>query len=331
MDKVAFIDLSDREHEVILKLKPWLKDRLRVGLDLKEAPKDTEILVVGAFTQLPEDVLDGFENLKAIVTRSTGYDHIPLEYCRHRGISVYNIPDYGTNAVAEFTLLLILSSLRRLKLIHKKMYEDTNIHHRELEGRELRGKTVAVLGTGRIGRRVIELLQPFNVKILAYNRSVKRDLVEKYGVEFVSLEEALKNADVITVHLPLNKETYHLLNGDALSLIKPGAVIVNTARGSIIDTEALAKRLDLLYVGLDVIEGERLRMKETDIIQGGYSKEDLRHALLIEFFLRHKNAILTPHVAYNTEEANTRRLKETLEIVEALTQGAEPEDEFKVL
>lgn len=323
---VAFVDLSDVERELLKELGAEVDEYRSV----KDVPSDTKILVVGPFTSLKEEDLERLKELRAVVTRSTGCDHIPLDYCKRREINVCNIPDYGTNSVAEFTLLLILASLRKLKLINKKMNENINIDHRELEGSELTGKTVAVLGTGRIGSRVIELLQPFNVRVLAYSRTPKKHLIEKYGVKYTTLEDALKNSDIITIHLPLNEGTYHLLNEKTLKLVKPNTVIVNTARGSIIDTEALAKRLDILYVGLDVVEGENLRMKEMDILQGGYSREDLTNALLIEVFTKHPRVILTPHIAYNTKEANRRRLERTLFIINSLLKG-EKLEEFLVV
>ncbi len=321
--KVGIYGLSIKEREIFASLT---KERKEISLfnyrveDEKEE-KDFEIIGVFVHSNINKEVIDRFPKLKAIITMSTGFNHIDLEYCKQKGINVYNIPDYGTETVAEFTVLLMLAVLRKFNLLLEDMKCSLCIDVENLRGRELGGKTVGIIGTGRIGSKVIELLRGFNVKVIAYNRRVKQDLVEKFGVEFVSLEELIKRSDIISLHLPLNEETYHIINEEKLNMMKPGTVIINTARGQLIDTKALVERADLFYMGLDVVEGEKVIMNEIDVVKRDVDKKELLNAFYIDFLVKHPKAIVTPHIAYNTEEADFRRLKKTLETIEHIEKG----------
>ncbi len=322
--KVGIYDLSLTEREKIAK---FLKDAEGIEAELKhtsindeEENKEHEVVCIFVHSKMNKETIDKFPKLKAIITMSTGFDHIDLNYCKEKGIAVYNIPDYGTETVAEFTLLLMLAVLRRFNLILEDMKCSLCIEPEHLKGRELGEKTVGIVGTGRIGSAVIRLLKGFNVKILAYNEHEKEEL-KKQGVEFVSFEELLKKSDIISFHLPLTDKTYHILNEEAIKLIRPGSVIINTARGQLIDSNALVKRIDLLYVGLDVVEGEKLAIKEEAIIRKQPDKEEFMKAFFIDFLTKHPRAIVTPHIAYNTEEGEMRRMKKTVETIQDIKAG----------
>ncbi len=328
MAKIVFLELEGWEEPII---RRELSGHDLVLLKEKLAPEiisrisDTEILSIFIYSRITRDVLEQLPKLKAIVTRSTGYDHIDLDACRERGVEVYNIPDYGSNTVAEFTFLLIMALLRRLKEIQESKWFDPV----KLRGHELQGKTIGVVGTGRIGSYVVKLAHAFGMKILAYDIYPRKELVEKYGVRYVDLETLLKNSDIITLHLPLTKETYHLINRNNIHLIKRGAILVNTARGPLVETEALVEALDkgiLAGAALDVIEGERVLREEMDIIYGRkeYSLEELKKGLEAHILMKYPNVIITPHIAYNTWEAVHRILDKTINTIKQVLEGKQP-------
>ncbi|WFO75112.1 hypothetical protein J4526_08570 [Desulfurococcaceae archaeon MEX13E-LK6-19] len=328
MAKIVFLELEGWEEPII---RRELSGHDLVLLKEKLAPEiisrisDAEILSIFIYSRITRDVLEQLPRLKAIVTRSTGYDHIDLDACRERGVEVYNIPDYGSNTVAEFTFLLIMALLRRLKEIQESKWFDPV----KLRGHELQGKTIGVVGTGRIGSYVVKLAHAFGMKILAYDIYPRKELVEKYGVKYVDLETLLKNSDIITLHLPLTKETYHLINRNNIHLIKRGAILVNTARGPLVETEALVEALDkgiLAGAALDVIEGERVLREEMDIIYGRkeYSLEELKKGLEAHILMKYPNVIITPHIAYNTWEAVHRILDKTINTIKQVLEGKQP-------
>ena len=326
--KVGIYDLTLKEKELINKMfHEVFGDKIKYDLHLYSLNQEKEIKdydVLGFFvhSKVDEKSLENFPKAKHLIAMSTGFNNVDLEFCKRKGITVYNIPDYGTQTVAEFTLLLILAVLRKFNLILEDMKCALCIEPEHLKGRELNGKTIGVVGTGRIGSALIKLLRGFDVEILAYNRSIKDELV-KMGVKYVPLEELLKKSDIISLHLPLTEETRHIINEERLSLLKKGAVLINTARGELIDTKALVKRVDVLYLGLDVVEGEKTALNEIDVVKNFTSKEEFMNAFFIDFLVKHPNAIITPHIAYNTEEGELRRLKKTVLTIKNIVEAKE--------
>lgn len=193
--------------------------------------------------------------VKYLTTRTIGYDHIDLEAAKDFGIKVGNAP-YGPNGVADYTVMLILMSIRKMK----RILERTNIQDYSLagiQGKELKDLTVGVIGTGRIGKTVIQNLSGFGCKILA-NDLYEQEAVKQYA-EYVSLPQLFREADVITLHTPLTDENYHLINEKSIAFMKKGVVIINTARGALIDSEALISAVEsgkIGAAGLDVVENE---------------------------------------------------------------------------
>ncbi len=190
-----------------------------------------------------------------LVTRTIGYDHIDLEAAREFGIRVGNAP-YGPNGVADYAVMLILMSIRKMKRIMQR----TNMQDYTLagiQGRELKDLTVGVIGTGRIGRTVITDLSGFGCRILAYDIHESPEV--SGHAQYVPLSRIWKEADVITLHTPLTEENFHLINEETIARMKDGVVIVNTARGGLIDSKALITALEQKKVGaagLDVVEKE---------------------------------------------------------------------------
>ena len=318
--EVPYIERELRGFE-ILKLE---KKPLEKG-DLGEI-KDVEVLSVFIYSKIDREVMDSLPNLKLITTRSTGFDHIDVEYARKRGISVCNVPDYGMETVAEYTLMLILALLRKLRPTLERVCR--GVFSREgLRGNDLEGKTVGVVGTGRIGSRLIKLLSGFDLKILAFDVKPKEELVENFGVKYVSLEELLKNSDIVTLHVPYLPSTHHLINRENIKLMKEGSFLVNTSRGAVVEIEAVVEALRegrLSGVALDTFEGEEVWAEEELIIFRGerdISPEILKKAVE-SFALTHfENVILSPHNAYNTHEAVMRILQRTLKNIVSFKEG----------
>lgn len=191
-----------------------------------------------------------------VTTRTIGYDHIDVPAAKELGITVANAP-YGPCGVADYTVMLILMTIRKMK----RIIERTNIQDytlKGIQGKELKDLTVGVIGTGRIGRTVLQNLSGFGCRLLAYDL-FENESVRESGVSYVTLEEMWKQADVITLHTPLTDDNYHMINENTIAAMKDGVMIVNTARGALIDSRALIQGIETGKIGgagLDVVENE---------------------------------------------------------------------------
>jgi len=233
--------------------------------------------------------------IKFISTRTIGYDHIDIEYAHKIGIGVGNV-SYSPNSVAEYTVMLILMANRKVKyILERSIGQDYSLKGKQ--GKELINQTVGVIGTGRIGETVIKNLSGFGTKIIAY------DLYEKETVKematYVSLDKLLRDSDVITMHTPLTIENYHLINEETIAKMKSGVVIINTARGALIDTTAFIDGIESGKIGaaaLDVIEDE------TDVFYNDFKYSPIKNrelAILMSF----PNVTVMPHTAFYTDQA----------------------------
>jgi D-specific alpha-keto acid dehydrogenase len=226
-----------------------------------------------------------------ISTRSIGYNHLDRGYAESLGIDVSNV-SYSPDSVADYTLMLMLMAVRRAKAMIRRV-DAHDYRLDEVRGRELRDLTVGVVGTGRIGGAVVARLRGFGCRVLAHDRAAKT------AAEFVELDQLLQRSDVVTLHAPLAADTHHLLDRARLARMKPGAYVVNTGRGALIDTEALAAALAsgaLAGAALDVVEGEE-----------GVFYEDRRgrppHGALLARLQAMPNVVISPHTAYYTDHA----------------------------
>lgn len=245
-----------------------------------ERLKDSDVAII-TNNKFSKNVIEN-TNLKLIDVAFTGFNHVDIDACNEKNIIVENASGYSDDSVAELVLGLAISLMRKFNENRKNMYEDESI---KLIGQIIKGKTVGVVGTGKIGIRVIELFKAFGANILAYSRSEK-DEVKNLGAKYVSLDELLKNSDIVTIHLPQNKETCGFIGQNELDLMKDKAILINCARGPIVDNDYLAKLLneDKLRAGIDVFDME-------PPIDKNYP---LRNA---------KNTVLTNHVGFLTQEA----------------------------
>ena len=244
---------------------------------------DADIIML-ANQPLSAEIINGCPKLKMLSVAFTGVDHIALEACRARNILVCNAAGYSTNAVAELTFGLAISVIRNIVPCDGRCRSAATKDG--LVGFELFGKTFGVVGTGAIGSRVAKIAQAFGCRVLAYSRTPKQELID-LGVEFVALDELLEQADFVSLHVPLTAATKGLISAEAISKMKPTAVLLNTARGPVVDSAALSDALNegrLAGAGIDVFEIEPPIAKE----------HPLCHA---------KNTVLTPHVAFASKEA----------------------------
>ncbi len=285
--------------------------------------RDCEILSIFIYSQITSKILQCLPNLKFITTRSTGFDHIDLKACAEKGIVVSNVPRYGENTVAEHAFGLILSLTRKIHQAYLKT-EKMDFSIKGLKGWDLKGKTIGVVGAGRIGLHVIRIAKGFGMNVLAYDAFEQDLLAEVLGFKYVSFDELLSSSDIITLHAPLIPSTYHMINRKNIKKIKRGAILINTARGGLVDTAAIVEALDegiLSGAGLDVLEGEEAIKEEAELLSEKAPVSKLRAAVKSFALLRHENVIVTPHVAFYSEEAERRILDTTIQNICAYKAG----------
>lgn len=306
-------------------LEPYQFTFIKEELDESNAAlaADADIVSVFIYSKVSKAALDQMPNVKMIATRSTGFDHIDLEECSRRGIVVSNVPRYGENTVAEHAFALILALARKIK----QSVQKTNQLKFDLEGLrgfDLKDKTLGVVGAGAIGLHAIRIGRGFGMRVLAFDAFPQPILAEVLGFEYAPLDRLLQESDVITLHVPLNDKTFHLINKDNIRLIKRGAILINTARGGVVDTDALAMALDegiLSGAGLDVLEGEESIKEEAQLLTESLPVEKLR-AIVRSYALLHRdNVIITPHVAFYSIEAEHRIIDTTVENIESFLAG----------
>ncbi len=275
-----------------------------------------DIICIFIYSKINKQVLDKMPNLKLICTMSTGFDHIDLEECKKRNITVCNVPNYGENTVAEHTFALILALSRRI-VDSVERVKQSNFELKGLRGFDLKNKTMGVIGPGRIGQHVIRIAKGFEMNVLAYAKHRDNKLAKKLGFSYATIDSLLKNSDIISMHCPLNNETHHMINLKNIKLIKKGSYLINTSRGELIDTKALVYALDqgiLAGAGLDVLEGESYIKEEKQLLHSKFSKEcDWKTFTETKLLLKEKNVIVTPHNAFNSKEALSRIIETTLE------------------
>lgn len=324
---------------IFFELEEWEKDYLskhnNLGamtfvdghIDHIRLPYDKEADVLSVFIDsiVDETVLNHFPNLKLIATRSTGYDHIDIEACKKKGILVANVPTYGEDTVAEFTFALILTLSRKIFESYDRIKETGKFDLAGLRGFDLKGKTLGVIGTGKIGKNVIEIGNGFNMNIVAYDKFPDQTYAEKMGYKYLAFDEVLAQADILTIHVPYVPENHHLINAEAITKMKKGAYLINTARGGLIDTDALLKGLKdgvIAGAGLDVLEEEGVVKDELDFLTNNkFKEEDLKIVLENHLLVDMPNVVITPHNAFNTWEALKRILDTTITNIASFNAG----------
>ncbi|MBQ4493420.1 MAG: hypothetical protein II972_02315 [Elusimicrobiaceae bacterium] len=331
--KVVFFDIDDFskdyiKNKVVCNCKILMTQKSLDNLTPQELNdfKDADIISIFVHSNqvLKAKNLDNFTNLKLITTRSTGYDHIDLEYCKKRNIAVANVPKYGEITVAEYTMGLLLNISRKIILAKNDMVQGKYTPD-AYTGLDLFGKTIGIIGTGAIGRHMIKLSKGFSMEVIAYDPYPNEEFKRLYNFEYVTLEELLKKSDIISLHAPSTKENYHLLNEETFKKMKKGVIILNTARGDLIDSEALYKNIvnkKVAGAGLDVLENEELLIQDDIILnQQSVSIDFAMDTIVNNKLLKHNNVVITPHMAFNSIDAVHRILDITLKNIEAFKAG----------
>lgn len=305
------------EHTIVCTGAPLSADNAAVYAD-------ADVLSPFVNSKLDAPTLAMFPNLKFVAARSTGYDHIDTAAATARNIVISNVPDYGDATVAEHTFALLLAVARHLVAAVERTRQG-NFLQTDLRGFELRGKILGVIGTGRIGRRVIEIAKGFGMKVIASDIRPDQAYAKAHGFQYRERDRLLAEADVVTLHVPATSKTIGMLSDREFMLMKPEAVLINTARGNIIDTPALVRILSagrLKAVGLDVLPEEPLIREEAMIFRAdAQSDYDLKALVANHALLRFPNVLVTPHIAYNTDSAVKRIIDVTLENIRAFVRG----------
>lgn len=315
---------------------------VRFAAQLDEVGADAEIVSTFLHSQVTAEFLRAHPRLRLIATRSTSTDQIDADACHAAGVAVMNVPNYGGTTVAEHTFALMLSLSRRLREVMRSP-KTGRFSYEATRGFDLCGKTLGIIGMGHIGQRVAELARAFQMRVLASDVERPDAVAQTLGFEFAPLDAVLSESHVLSLHAALSPATYHILNRETFAKCRPGVLVINTARGSLIDTQALREALDSGQVGgagLDVLEDERVMRQSAahiiaaDIVQhlrsDSLAHEDrdadrireLHELMLGDAVLSRSNVVFTPHVAFNSVEAVERLKHETAGNIAAFIAGA---------
>ncbi len=301
------IDILKKEK---LEIEIFPYDRPPTKEEIIRGVKDANALISLLTDKIDREVIDSAPELKVIGNYAVGYNNIDVEYTKKKGIVVVNTPGVLTDATADLTFALLLSAARRVVEGDKFMREGKfkGWAPMLLLGKDIWGATIGIIGAGRIGQAVAQRAKGFHMKILYYSRRRKIDFERETDAKFVSLETLLKEADFITIHTPLTKETYHLLGEREFRMMKEGAILINTSRGEVVDENAMLKALKsgkLFAAGLDVFHGEPHVNPE-----------------LFEL----TNVVLTPHIGSATETTRRKMAMMVCSDVLRVLCGEEPEN-----
>jgi phosphoglycerate dehydrogenase-like enzyme len=290
--KIVVVDHVYLEEKHLAKLRSLgdlkvFKEPPKTSSELKKRIEAAHVVIVG-WSQLTRDVINSAKKLKMISIWATTCHYADLQAAKERGIIVTHVPGYATESVAEYTFALLLASVRKLNLADRHVKKG-HFDWRPFGGRELAGKTLGVIGTGAIGCRVAEIGEAFRMQVLGYDKYPHPKNEEEIGFKYVDLDRLLRDSDVITVHVTLTAETERLIGKKEITMMKNGAVIINTSQGKVIDEKALTAALKsgkLSCAGLDVLQEEPPPKNNP--------------------LFKLDNTVLSPHIGFNTVEAEAR-------------------------
>lgn len=303
--KVAFLDFEFEDRDAIhlegceFEIHPL--SEMTGGM--AAAIGDAEVLMTREKAGMVSgELMDACPNLKLVVTRTVGYDHVDLNAARERGIVVCNVPDYGSHVIAELAFGLMLAVSRNICRGYARYIETQRFNDAGLGGPELYGKTLGVIGVGRVGRHAVRIGRGFGMQVMACDIAPDEAYAREMGFRYWPKAEVLAASDLITVHVDLNPTSYHLIDAEALDQVKPSAILINTSRGAVVDTAALKEALHagkLRGAGLDVLEDE----------------------LEVYHDFGDANVVITPHIGWYAEEACARIMQISLGNVRAWMEG----------
>ena len=315
-ERKAFERLEGR-HELTLTEHP-------VKPDTVDEFTEAEAICPFIHSDLSAESLERFPHLKLVATRSTGIDHVDRSYCEEHDVVVCNVPTYGESTVAEHVFALLLTiSHNTFHAIDRTRKGDFSMQG--LRGFDLVGKTIGVIGTGSIGEHVIRIASGFGMHVIAFDVKPREELARELGFIYQPLDRLLADADVITLHVPGTPKTRNMISHDQFQGMKDGAVLINTARGCIVDVQALMQALadgKVCAAGLDVLPEEPAVREEAELLHSFFQKKhNLETLLANHVLLRLRNVYITPHSAFCTQEAVRRILDVTIGNIEAFDRG----------
>ena len=289
------------------------------------ADPDATVLCTFIESKIDEDEMKRFPALKLIATRSTGFDHIDLAAAKTRGIAVANVPSYGENTVAEFTFALLLALSRRVIDADERVRGGA-FSPVGLRGFDLAGKTIGVVGCGHIGTHVIRMANGFGMKVLGFDVVRNDELARTLNFTYTTLPELFATSDIVTLHVPYNAHTHHLVNRENIGTFKKGSYLINTSRGAVVETDALVEAIKsgvIAGAALDVLEEEGELRDEAALLTAPHPNEGaIKIALENHYLIEHPRVIVTPHLAFNTTEAVERILDTTTDNIRGFVSGS---------
>lgn len=317
---ISFFNLSESEEKIIK--NKFSSEELRffqesINKTNIECYKDSDIICICPKSNLNSNILTECAKLKYVISRSTGIDHIDVDFCHQNSITVKNVVGYGSISVSEYQFSLLLNLTRKINQVQNSVRKNGFIKD-GLQGTDLFGKTIGIIGYGNIGKMVAKISKVFGMHVLVYTKTINKKTEKTDGIKYVTLDELYRRSDVVSINIPSTDDTYHLIDEHAFDKMRDNVIIVNTSRGSIIDTSSLIKALDkgkILGVALDVIEGEKyIKGDFSDVSEKEKKKVKENFKKLLQF----ENVIVSPHNAYNTKESVARILDETIKNLEII-------------
>jgi D-lactate dehydrogenase len=286
--------------------------------------KDADAIGVFVGSEVRKETIDQIPNLKSIVAFSTGFDNIDIAYAKEKGIVVSNVPAYGSRTVAEYAFALILGLSRKTFKAYRQVKDTHVLDISAFEGFNLQGKTLGIVGTGRIGQNVAKIAKGFEMNVLANDEYPNQKAADELGFKYVPLADLLRDSDIVTLHVPYMPSTHHLINKDNIGSFKKGAFLINTSRGEVVESEALISGIKsgvIAAAGIDVIEGERQFSDEWQAINKPSDDDIYKDIIEDQILVDMPEVAYTPHMAFFTKEAKHDILATSIGNLNAFASG----------
>lgn len=305
--KIAHFDL-DKNFAPFFKEKKYFFSFSQKNLNLIKNFQDLQLITIKSNSVITKKLLSFLTNLKVIITRTAGFNHLDLKTCKKRKIAVYHIPDYGAFAVAEHVFAMLLSQTRKIIFLRNET-KSGNFNWINGKGYTLKDKTLGIIGIGKTGKEVVKLAKGFQMKVVGFDIIQDHEFARQFNMEYVTLQKLLQNSDIVSINIPLVKSTFYLIGEKEIKKMKNQTILINVSRGEIVDTKALVKNLSKFkYICLDVLEGE--------------DKYDFKNPLIKKLASSPK-VLITPHIAFFTDNTTREIAKITYQNINYFLNGSQ--------